>query len=249
MALKNDVELIVNFNSDVLDKSGNGRDGTVDGMTYDTSTPILGSGTGKFDGINDRVDIDVAASPQSDILDLTTGQIAFWFRNPGPASENKFLFSITKDGVAPSSQDAYAVYVNTSNALIVYCRLSGSIIMSASTPTGSLEDTDVKHLIIVKANPTGNIIIKIDNVTQTLTSSPLGAKFLGHAVDADVMTLGALKRDTIVYSGTKHLDALVVWSAVKSDAEDTEYWNDGDGVELDVSAMVTYSNLLLTGVS
>jgi hypothetical protein len=235
MALTDGLELAINFNSDVLDKSGNGRNGTVDGMTYDTSTPIIGSGTGVFDGINDDVEIDVASSPQSDILDLTVGTIALWTRF-STIAEYKILFSISQAGPAFPNSDEWGIAFrgDSSNKIQVFCINAGSIIMSALTPANAINDND-KHLIIVRAKSSGNIEILVDDVLQTpLTGSPLGTKFFGHAVDADTMRIGSIERDTISYTGSKDTDALAIWDRPLINAEGTEYYNVGDGVELEV---------------
>ena len=57
MALEDNLELAINFNSNVLDKSGNGRNGIVNGMTYETGSPIIGSFSGTFLS-NDYLDLD-----------------------------------------------------------------------------------------------------------------------------------------------------------------------------------------------
>lgn len=246
MALEDDLELAINSNSDVLDKSGNGRDGTVTGMTYDTSTPIIGSGTGVFDGINDYVEIDVASSPQSDILDLTEGQIAVWVRFPDPLNEIKRIFT-TSQGIAfPNGDEWHITYRGDSvKELQITVINGGSIVRAVTTPANTINDND-KHLIIVKAPSTGDFVVKVDDIALTLAGANKDAMFFGDAVDADIMTIGALIRDTVSASGTKDIDALAAWSAVKSDAEDTGYWNGGNGVELEVNGAP--SNMMMMGV-
>lgn len=230
MSLIDNLELAINFNSDVLDKSGNNRDGTVNGMTYDTTTPILGDGTGVFNGIDNDVEIDVSG-PKSDILDLTTGTIAFWVRFPTIA-EYKRLFTITHAGQAYPDCDEWGIAFrgDTTNQVQAYCINNRGVIMSAYTPDNSINDNN-KHLIIVRADWAGDIEILIDDVSQSLTGS-ISDKFFGHAVDADTMRIGSLERDTILYGGDKDIDALAIWSEAKPDAELTQYWNSGDGVEL-----------------
>jgi hypothetical protein len=248
MALTDGLELAINFNSDVLDKSGNGRNGTVDGMIYDTSTPIIGSGTGVFDGINDDVEIDVASSPQSDILDLTVGTIGLWTRF-STLADFKRLFSISHAGPSGLASDRWGISFrgDAGKQIQVFCINTGSTIMSALTPANAINDND-KHLILVKAKSSGNIEILVDDVLQTpLSGSPLGAKFFGHAVDADTMRIGSLERDTILYDGAKDIDALAIWNRPISEAEATEYWNSDDGLELEAVAAAP-SMLSLLGV-
>jgi hypothetical protein len=247
MALTDILELAINFNSDVEDKSGNNRDGTVYSMTYDTATPILGSGTGEFDGNDDRVDIAV----DSGILDLTTGAVAFWFRFDDGLETQKRIFSVSQDGVAFPNSDTWEITYRGDGALNNFqaaCVNGGSVIMSALGSTTYINDND-KHLAIINAPTSGNMEIYIDDVTQSLAGSPLGAKFLGHAVDADSMTIGAMKRDTILYTGTKDLDALYVFSAALDASERSELWNGGDGLELKavVQSPYYYQHLMAGG--
>lgn len=236
MALTDGLELAINFNSDVLDKSGNGRDGTVDGMTFDTSTPILGSGTGVFDGINDDVEIDVAGA-KSGILDATVGTVALWTRFPTLAEYTR-LFSVSTGGVASPVADHWHISFrgDDNNSLQVVCTNNGSIIMNAYTPLNTITDTN-KHLIIVRAKASGNIEIMIDDVLElALSVGPLGAKFFGHAIDIDTMRIGSLERDTTDYRGDKDIDALAIWNRPITDAEATAYYNNSDGIELEAVA-------------
>jgi len=234
MALTDGLELAINFNSDVLDKSGNGRDGTASGMTYNTTTPMVGSGSGAFDGINDHVSVDVASSPQSDILDLTTGTIAVWWRANAPTNEQKYLMTTSQGLASPNGDEYYIIFRGDSAHRIQgVCTNGGSVIMSAVANV-SFNDTN-PHLCIVRSNGTGNIEIYIDDISRALTSSPLTDKFLGHAVNADRMNIGALERDVFRYHGDKDVDALAIWNRALTTAEMTEYWNGGAGIELEVS--------------
>ena len=237
--LYNDLEVAINFNSDVLDKSGNGRDGTVDGMTYDTTTPIIGSGTGEFDGINDDVEIDVDGA-KSGILDATVGTVALWVRLTAPLEELKYLFSVTQGGVAHPVNDQWAIMFRgdtATNEIQAFAFDNEVLILNARNQTSGIFDSN-KHLIIIRAKSSGDLEILIDDDLKTITTSPSTAKFFGHAVDADTMRIGSIGRDTILYDGSKDVDALAIASRPWTDAECTEYWNSGNGVELEVIAGV-----------
>lgn len=236
MALTDGLELAINFNSDVLDKSGNGRHGIVTGMTYDTSTPIIGSGTGVFDGINDDVEIDVATSPQSDILALTVGTLAFWVRFP-TLVEFKNLFTITEAGQSAPNGDEWMVFFRgVVNKNIQIINIVSGVTTSALSSINAINDNN-KHLIVFRADGIGNVELFVDDVPISFPGT-LGSAFFGSAINADTMRIGSREGAAVDYRGDKDIDALAIWNRPLSDAEGTEYWNIGNGVELDLTGLV-----------
>ena len=245
MALTDGLELAINFNSDVLDKSGNGRDGTVNGMTYDTTTPIIGSGTGVFDGINDSVEIDVTGD-KSGILDLTAGTLAIWTRFPNALTELIRIFSVGQPIASPGADEWYILYRgDIGNYLQLICRNNTILTTNATTPNNTINDND-KHLVIVRADGSNPLEVYVDNSSQTL-SGTTSDNFFGSAVDAVHMYIAALVRDTTFIDGRQDLDAIAVWNRALTTDEMTEYWNGGAGIELPV-VVAGRPTLMLRGV-
>ena len=224
------LELAINFNSDVLDKTANGRDGTITGMTYDTTTPIIGSGTGKLRGGDDDVEADVAGA-KSGILDLTVGTLWFTFRLPILTTVVR-LFGVGDTSASFPNADSFIVQFrgDSNKQMQVSCQNAGNTILNAFTPTNTITDT-VKHSMAVRADGSGDIEIAVDDTWLFLTGTK-GEKFFGHAVDADVLHIGAIMRGVISAVGDKDIDTVYVFNNAVSDADITDLENGGNYKEL-----------------
>jgi hypothetical protein len=67
-----------NTGTSLTDSSGNGNNGTIDGMTWTSTNPAFGSYSGSFDGTNDKVDLPDNILPDNS---TASSSASIWFKS------------------------------------------------------------------------------------------------------------------------------------------------------------------------
>lgn len=136
------------FNTDFNDTIGS-VNGTPSGTIIDTVSPLIGTGSAFFDGLDDDIDF----GPGTGILSSGARSISFWFK----LHINKIQFFVSCNN--PEMEIAFVgnkIYVDGSNASAAYFPFT--------------YDTDIHHLAFTDDNA-GNYIAYLDNVLKSLTLS------------------------------------------------------------------------------
>lgn len=242
MALEDNLELAINFNSNVLDKSGNGRNGIVNGMTYETGSPIIGSGSGTFLA-NDYLDLD--HNYQSVFQASYT--IAIWVKpDDGQPAATGDIFGLIDGG------NRVRITLNTLGDLIFQYIINGGQSYICNTAQGGYNLTDgaqTKKLLWVEADTSANVMrFYVDNDLK-FTKTGVTEDFTNYGGTLSPF-VGAVHKVSPVASSYYNgdTDALAIWSAIKSSTDRDAYWNGGNGVEIDLTEVAGYQNLLLIGV-
>ena len=225
MALKDDLEVAINFNSDVLDKSGNGRNAIVNGMTYETVSPIIGSGSGTFLA-NDY--LDLGHNYQAVFQDSFT--IALWVKpDDGQPASREELFGLI------DTNDRVRITLFNDGDIKVQYRLNSVNYLCTTGGSGYFlsNGQESKHLVWCEAdNVTNELRIYVDNDLK-FTLPGVVEPFANYGGTLSPF-VGALHKASPVASRFYHgdTDALAIWSAIKSSTDRDAYWNGGDGIEL-----------------
>jgi len=194
------------FNSDVLDSSDNGFNGTPTAITYDTTAPKLGSASAIFNGTSSIVTI-----PDDPLLDFTTDYtIALWV--------NHTALSGTYDTFLAKGAGGYAVGALSTG--IVYFGLEGVSDTSSVTALGTGTWT-----CVICIHTAGTNFIYIGDPT---TADSSGAHADATA-NANSLVLG--KGPTSGFFNGE-MDEVTLWNRALTQAERLDYWNAGAGREV-----------------
>ena len=173
-----------------------------------------------FDGVDDYVQLPL----DSAITSLTTGTLDFWVQIPDLAANTVRLFGFGQSGVAFPNADQWAVDYRFNGNIEVSAFTGGVRHTSAYTPPNTIADNDFHHVAVV-ADGVGPIEIYVDGVNQPLgeidgqPTTFTADRFLGHAVAADTMLIGALQRDQLFAEGSKLIDELGIYDRALTSTE------------------------------
>lgn len=224
MAVEDNLELLLRFeDEDFTDSSGNGRDGAIGStVTFETSTPLIGSVSGSWDGIDDFLSFSWAG-PQFGIDDPFT--LAQWVEVPdrtafqplvNQANSSFMGILMSVGGFSGVGEILLAIGNDSSNRLIVR--------------SSSLISNDTKHLVMGTYDGSGTIggfKIYIDNADAGVG----GSIDQGTVIDPDYSGIGLQvgKRvgDGFLLEGLG--DDVAIWSRVLTSGERAEFYNGGDG--------------------
>lgn len=215
-------------NSNAQDSSGQGNHGTVvGGITYETTTPIIGAGNFKDDGTG------YITLPTAFLVSSGAKTFVFWYK--GTSDTTRCLLSVGKstDGALYN-----AIFTGNgasgllTNELITLLRDTTGHRLGYETATRSELFDGNKHLIIVKYS--GSVCtIKLDNVVKTITVGDGSNDGLWGGQSG-------LNRATLLgFGGTSYsslmlgdVDEVIICNGVTSTDDDTYLWNGGAGREL-----------------
>lgn len=204
------LELSVTYeNSNVQDQSGNGRDGTITGMTFETVNPLIDLVSGLYDGSGDYVDfgqvIPFAANQPWTLVKWfnVTDKTQFQPLIARQASSNQAGYMLAVSGFSGVGEIAMWMGTDTSNRLI--------------KRSSTLTSNDTRHLAIAEYNGSatiGGLTLYLDNVNAgnggvidvgTVTDpnySGINLRMGARDSDAGTFSLGGLGDNGRVYSGT-----------------------------------------------
>jgi hypothetical protein len=171
-----------------------------------------------FDGVDDYVELPADAA----LLGLTQGTLEFWARIESLTTDPVRLFAAARRGAAFPESEQWAVDYRSDGSLEVSLTGGGEIRLGTFTPTGIITDTEWHHIAIV-ADGAGSLDVYVDGIAQPLADGFVGGSgpdlFLGHAVGADNLKIGAIERDAIAAEGVKQIDEVSLYDRPLSASE------------------------------
>lgn len=202
-------------NSDV-DSSPNGNDMIRTGVTFDATNKKLGSHSFFFDKIDD--DMRTTSVP------LTSGDpftIAIWIRRTALNSVQVILSS--------SSVFKFLEVLFISNNTI-RVQLGNDSTITTVTSTLTIADNNF-HMLIIRFDGTNQVTFNVDANQDVKTSS--NSYVLDPASEFTFGSRGGFGR----FGG--NMDEIIIWDAELTDAEVTEFYNNGNGIEYPFITAVT----------
>jgi hypothetical protein len=232
MSLNNNAVLSFPFNADFDDAIGS-NDGTASGALIDVGVGKI-ENSAIFDGINDKVNV-----PDGADLDAVSGlTIALWVKRVVTASAGCL---IAKQSSEVANNNSFYLLIESTNTVQFVVDQDGDAVSKDTLSSDvTINDTDW-HFIVARWD-TSNISIDIDGTTKTQASSISG--IYAGASDLQVGIFRNIGVDYFPYKG--NIDAVTIWkNRAITDAEVTQLWNEGDGLEMPVDVP---SGLLMMGV-
>jgi len=213
--------------------AGNSRADSHGSNTLSESAATVGSATGK---IGDAAAFDyevsgrhlVRTNPASLKPGDTDFTIALWVRisvTPSTIGDGTVMSVINKAG---GTDGEYSADFHSSTDRFRFTAYGASGYTSgdvvAANNFGAPPDTNF-HLLIVKHDSVNNLlIIKVDNGTADTTAHTSGV-----FQSSENFHIGSLPDFSQTHKG--EIDSVSYWSKLTSDAEDTELWNGGAGLD------------------
>lgn len=155
------------------------------------------------------------------IFAQTVGTVEFWVKITSLQEDTVRLFSVAEAGVAFPDADQWEIdyrYVDTApGAIQVNLVAGGAIVMSPTTPAGTIADTNWHHIAVI-ADGVDPIQVYVDGAVQVLSGST-SDRFFGHALNASVMAVGAIVRESVFAEGIKLIDELAIYDRALSSNE------------------------------
>lgn len=227
MALTDGLELLIPYeNSNVEDQSGNGRNGTIVGMTFETATPLIGLVSGNYVAPGDYLTF-------GQVIGFSVNQsftLAKWFKVSDrtqfqplvarQASANQAGYMLAIGGFSGVGEIAGWMGTNLSNRLI---KRSSTLVTNATKMLAMFEYDGSATI--------GGLTLRLNNVD----AGNGGTVDLGTVTDPNYsgidLRMGARDSD----AGTFSLDGLgdvgAIWSRVLTADERAEFYNNGNGWE------------------
>lgn len=224
MPLSSGLNGLYHVNNDFLDSSGSPvRDMTNVGIPFETVSPILGAASADPNGIDDHAYASIGAASGD-----TEGQIAFWYKSSQSSGDH----SIVVFDNGSNSDDLIGIRIlNGTLDFIVKASGVEHIRGSITLPT-----TNQKHAVIFGVASGGNSLL-VDNVLQSpayVTGDASTSKWLNDGGASFIrMAARMIGVSPSTYYG-ELIDELAWSNRVWTSGEKTEYWNDGNGIEIGI---------------
>jgi len=175
-----------------------------------------------FDGFSGFLYRDVEANPSPGLPLSANPQrtIAMWVRGFGAGQNDRRMFS---ESSTVNNNPLYNLgTANNGNdgTLDLYIRgTNGTVGVNHLRSTGQPLDGDWHHLVVTDNN--GSVTVYIDGeVDRTLTYTP-------QVIDANILSLGAIRRAADSHWFTGELDDVAVWNRILTPAEVVEVMENG----------------------
>lgn len=159
-----------------------------------------------------------------------SGSISFWLTVNDLNNSNIIMSASNKGTKGVDDNEFYINYrIGTQNLQIVSIH-NGVVLMDAWTPNFSIADNNA-HFITVVCPPSGNILVYIDHVAQTLTAGTccggtLESTFFKDAGNLDNFRLGSLVRSNeLFFASDIELDDFYIWGDVLSEQDVNALYN------------------------
>ena len=239
MALTDSLQAFYSFNSDWTD-SINSNDATPTGAIIDTSVKLVGAGSAKIDGIDDRARVTNHAT-----IDITGDlSISFWLYMNSWTFFPSILMKARTGVDEGGNKVQYGFYINSSGVAGKLRGLLGNGSANAQPQTDSnLTLATWCHVVLVRGGST--VTRHIDTVAQAVTGT-LSGNLHTNSFDMDI-------GHDIRYPGSQrvvgaNIDALGIWDKALTAGEISELYNGGAGIELPLVIDATVNaNLLSSG--
>jgi len=176
----------------VFDVSGNGLDGTSDGVTVgDAPGPIIGTLAHLYDGVNDRT--NVPHTTIDAVINKSEGALGIWIKaaNVGVWSDgaNRAPVILAADG----NNRILLQKSSTTGTFFILYDAGGT---TSAVTVSSLSTTDWLHIAITWSVSDDEVIAYIDGSQSGSTQTTLGT--WAGALDADLTLIGAGSKNPIV---------------------------------------------------
>ena len=226
MALTDGLKGLWHMNNVWTDSSGKENDGVATGAIFESASPILGSHSGKFDGVDDFVsfgtDTNLSAYGKtamscSALVKLTAlpgaGWNALMWCKRDTANNKGYLFVITETGS-------------------IFTRIYHSTTSAQSVSIGSVIAAGTTYNIIITYNDDGTKKLKIyvNNSEVTYASQTAG---VGTINDDRTVPLYISKDgydSSTKYNGL--IDEMAIWNRALTSGEISEIYNGGSWLEI-----------------
>lgn len=208
---------LYHFDNDFLDSSGNGRDLTNSGATFETGSPILGAASSDYNGLNSHSFVATGTAASD-----TEGQVAFWYKSPTNTGDETI---ISFDDGANIRNFIFVRILGSTLDFIV--RTANTTRMRASVPLPAI---NVKHAVIFGVDSGGNYINVdgADKIPTYLNGNASTNIWLGGSEDPLILRVGARKVGASISTPYDGLVDELAWSDRRwTDEEDADYWNGG----------------------
>ena len=220
MALGADLFALYHFNNNWTDATGNGNDDvTVTGATFNASVKMLGSHSSNFDG-NDKVQIENSGSDPTD-FNVTELTILGWYYYEEIGTHDPIV--VKRTGAESGS---WQFYVRNSSNTLEFNWSNGDTFRggAGTASTGTLTNNAWNFIGMRFSSANLEIEFIIDNNIETAIA-------VTHALveTAKPVYLGW---DTGSSYAKGKIDELALYNVLKSDADVSDYWNGGSGVEI-----------------
>lgn len=226
MALTDGVVGSWSFNNSTDDASGNGHTLVVSGAIFDATTKKLGSHSGFYDGVDDRMQPDDSGDEIKD-LDSSDLTIRLWVNPDSGNVGNGTLFAFgTNNG-------CYMLSFNGTERDIEVIKPG---IGGRATHTAVLADDTWARVVATYHIATNDIDIWVANSKETDTA------FNKTFLNGNPPGFGR-RGSNNPFKG--FIDEATIWNRILSDGEVTEDWNGGTGTEIFGAAPT--SGMLLLG--
>ena len=216
MALTDNLISVWHMNNNWQDSWGTNH-GTAYGAIFDATVKKLGSHAGSFDGVDDYIYIPASAS-----LDIGSGNftIQAWINISQAGTEKDIV-------IMDDNNDVIRLYITTGNLVKFVARDSGNDAATASSTTTISIDTWY-HIVGVREGTTVRIY-----VNGVLENSATNAA-LGNVITTDHWHIGVGVNGTDTHARwfKGRLDEVAVAGRVWQQADVTESYNGGAGIEL-----------------